>query len=136
MDDLRRIRIQDLKEFFEKQYTPGNTVISVVGDIDYDKTLKLLDKYYGSIKSGKDFLKSKFANDEIDIEMREDIYDNVHLEGKFIFYKLPETGTKDYYAMNLLNAVLSDGDSSRFFNEIEYKSGLVNEIDSSIFGME
>ncbi|MBK7254045.1 MAG: insulinase family protein [Ignavibacteria bacterium] len=61
MDDLRRIRIQDLKEFFEKQYTPGNTVISVVGDIDYDKTLKLLDKYYGSIKSGKDFLRKQIC---------------------------------------------------------------------------
>ncbi|MBS1551250.1 MAG: insulinase family protein [Bacteroidetes bacterium] len=136
MEDLRRLKINDLKHFFEKHYTPSNAVISVVGDIDYDKTLRLLDKYYGNIGSGTEFTKSNFAHSEIRNEIRENIYDNVHLEGKFIFYKLPEDGTKDYYAMNILNSILSDGESSRFFNEIEYKSGLVNEIDSSIFGME
>ena len=68
--------------------------------------------------------------------MRHDVYDNVHLDGQFIFYKLPKLGTKDFYAMNILSGILSDGDSSRFYNELEYKSKLVNEIDSSVLGME
>lgn len=136
MNDLRRLQLSDLKDFFEKYYTPNNAVISVVGDIDYDKTLKLIDKYYGGIQSGKTITKNKFTGEQVTEEIREDIYDNIHLEGKFIFYKVPGSGTKDYYSMNIINAILSDGESSRLYDEIEYKCGLVNEIDSSLYGME
>ncbi|MDQ3020604.1 MAG: insulinase family protein [Bacteroidota bacterium] len=136
MEDLRKVNVRDLKDFFERFYSPNNAVISVVGDIDYDKTLKLMEKYYGAIKPGKEIKRRNFCEDDIVEEMREDIFDNIQLEGKFIFYRLPEMGTKDYYAMNILNGILSEGDSSRFYHELEYKDELVTEIDSNLYGME
>lgn len=137
MDDLRKVNIGDIKDFYDKFYRPDNAVISVVGDIDYDKTLKSIEKYYGSIKPENNINRTNgFEDEDILDELRHDVYDNVHLDGQFIFYKLPKLGTKDFYAMNILSGILSDGDSSRFYNELEYKSKLVNEIDSSVMGME
>lgn len=136
MDDLRKVTLEDIKEFYSKYYKPNNAVISVVGDIDYDKTLKSIEKYYGNIPSGAEILRKEYTEADIKKEMREDVYDNIHLDGKFIFYRMPEMGTKDYYAMSILNGILSEGDSSRFYNELEYKSKLVSEIDTTLYGME
>lgn len=136
MDDLRKVSLEDVKDFFEKYYMPNNAVISVVGDIDYDHTLSSIEKYYGGITAGSDIVRKEYVEDDISKEIREDIYDNIHLDGKFIFYKMPEMGTKDYYAMSILNGILSEGDSSRFYKELEYKSQLVSEIDTTLYGME
>lgn len=136
MDDLRKVTLNDLKYFYSKYYSPDNAVITVTGDIDYDRTIKLIDKYYGSIKRGKPFKRKIYSDKAISNEITADINDNIQLEGKFTFYKLPSRGTKDYYAMNILNGILSSGDSSRLYQELEYKNELVNEIDSSLMGME
>jgi zinc protease len=136
MEHLRNVDINKLKNFFDKYYSPSNAVLSIVGDLDYDKTLKLIEKYYGKIP-GSAFKNTAFYNDDfLFSETRENIYDNVQLEGKFIFYLLPEAGSREFYSMNILNGILTEGDSSRFYNELEYRSELVNEIDSTLYGME
>lgn len=136
MDDLRKVTIDDINDFFSKFYKPNNAVISVVGDIDYDSTLSLIEKYYGDIKPGKEIERKNYFEDDITGEIKEDISDNVQLEGKFIFYRLPEMGTKEFYSMNVLSGILSEGESSRFYRELEYKNKLVNEIDANLYGME
>lgn len=135
-DDIRNFTLDDIREFHEKYYSPSNAVISIVGDIEYDKAIKSVEKFYGDIKPGIEIKRNGFSEEDIQNEIRHDVFDNVHLEGQFMFYRLPEKGTKDYYALSILNGILSEGDSSRFYNEIEYKSELVNEIDSSLLGME
>lgn len=136
MDDLKKVTLTDLKNFFESYYKPDNAVISIVGDIDYDNTVKLVEKYYGNISRGRQIERKRYYEENIETEIREDIYDAIQLEGKFIFYRLPEIGTKDYYSMSLLNGLLSEGESSRFYRELEYKNELVNESDSNLYGME
>lgn len=136
MDDLKKVTLTDLKNFFESYYKPDNAVISIVGDIDYDNTVKLVEKYYGNISRGRQIERKRYYEENIETEIREDIYDAIQLEGKFIFYRLPEIGTKDYYTMSLLNGLLSEGESSRFYRELEYKNELVNESDSNLYGME
>lgn len=136
MDDLRKVTIADLENFFNLYYKPNNAVISVVGDIDYNKTADLVNKYYRDIKPGNEINRRKFSEDNIESEIRDDIYDTIQLEGKFIFYRMPQIGTREFYAMNILNGILSEGDSSRFYNDLEYKYKLVNECDSNLYGME
>lgn len=136
MDDLNKVTMDDLREFFGKFYTPENAVISVVGDLDYDRTIKLVDKYYGDIKPGRRFKRREFTEEEIFEEITENFYDNIQLDGKFIFYRLPEAGTKDYYAANILTGILSEGESSRFYKVLEYENELVNECDANLYGME
>ncbi|MBS1519100.1 MAG: insulinase family protein [Bacteroidetes bacterium] len=136
MDHLMNVTLSDVRNFYEKYYSPDNAVISVVGDIDYNRTLKLIDKYYGGLIPGIS-LRKEFKNDNYpDSEIRAELKDNVHLAGKFIFYRLPEMGTKDYYSMSIINGILSDGESSRLFKELEYNNELVNEYDSNLYGME
>lgn len=136
MDELEKATIDDIRIFHKKFYAPSNAVLSVVGDIDYDETLNLIEKYYGSISPGQNFERPRHDDVDIESEQIADIRDNIHLEGKFIFYKIPESGSKDYYAMNMLSGILSEGESSRLVKKLEYELELVNEVDTAVYGLE
>lgn len=136
MDDIRNMNLKDVEDFYLKHYTPENAVVTVTGDIDIENTIELLEKYYGNIKSNSHDRKTEINLRSIPSELNAEIKDDIHLEGKFIFYVIPPAGTKEHYALKLLAGILSSGESSRFYQEFEYKEHLVNEIDSSVMSME
>lgn len=64
------------------------------------------------------------------------IYDNIQLPGVFIAYHSPAQNTKDAYAMEMLNAVLSGGTSSRMNKNIVEKKELAVAAFSFNFPLE
>ena len=51
-------------------------------------------------------------------EIRDTIYDNIQLPGVFHTYRIPAQGTPDFYAVSMLNMLLSGGNSSRMTKKI------------------
>lgn len=47
--DLETVLREDVEEFFHQYYSPNNIVIGIVGDVKFDKVVKLVDRYFGSI---------------------------------------------------------------------------------------
>jgi len=114
-------------EYFRKNYSPENYIITVVGDCDLDKVCSHLEKNFDKIGGRYENEKIVKKNGEI-IEERAGI-DQVN----FIFaVHAPLAGSKEYYMLNVLDAYLADGMSSRLFLEIREKRGLVYSIKSSI----
>src|SRR5512138_3926366 len=52
MDDIQRISREDCERFFRTYYAPSNAGIYVVGDVDPDATLALVEGQYGDIPAG------------------------------------------------------------------------------------
>ena len=50
--DLDRVDVNDLKRFYLRWYGPNNATLTLAGDIDADKVLPLIEKYFGSIPAG------------------------------------------------------------------------------------
>jgi zinc protease len=48
-DRLRSFTRDDLLAFYRTYYHPGNTILSIVGDVDPDATLSLVETYYGAL---------------------------------------------------------------------------------------
>ncbi len=51
MDSIRYMTFEDAQEFYRTYYSANNIVISIVGDIDFDRTEAMVNKYFGSMKS-------------------------------------------------------------------------------------
>ena len=49
VEDLNRVDVQDLKNFFLRWYGPNNATLTIGGDLKPAETLKLVEKYFGSI---------------------------------------------------------------------------------------
>lgn len=136
MSILRKLKIEDIKNHFEKYYAPNNAVIALAGSFDMQEAKALVEKYYGGIPVGKPFTRVEFTEYDINEEIKDTLYDNIQLPAKFIFYRVPQQGTKDYYALQILSSILSTGESSLLNKKLVYDLTLANDVDTSVTGME
>ncbi len=48
IEHLQNPSITEIKRYFEKYYVPGNVALCLSGDLDYNATIRLIDKHFGS----------------------------------------------------------------------------------------
>ena len=73
----------------------------------------MIDAYFGEFERGADIVREQIIEPEQKMEVVDTVYDNVQLPALVMAYHIPAIGTDDYYAMNMLNLILSNGQSSR-----------------------
>ncbi len=54
IEDLNRVDVSDLKNFFLRWYGPNNAVLTVAGDLNQEETMNKIVKYFGSIPRGEE----------------------------------------------------------------------------------
>lgn len=114
-DDLRASTDKDVINFYKTWYVPNNAVLTIAGDINPKKAKKLADMYFGTIPAGTRPINRPVQNEPAKTtEIRDTVYDNIQLPAIIQAYHVPAMGTKDYYAVSMLNTILSGGQSSRF----------------------
>lgn len=114
MEHLNAATEQDYKDFYNDFYTPNNAVLSIAGDIDIEETKKLIDKYFSTIPvKTKDIYRPQIVEKPMGGEVIDTVYDNIQLPAAITTYRIPALGTDDFYAVNMLNTLLSQGQSSR-----------------------
>ena len=60
-DHLKNPSIVNIKNYFNKWYVPNNVAICMAGDMDMDKTIAIIDKYFSSWKPAADVIQPVFA---------------------------------------------------------------------------
>lgn len=114
MKDLTSAGEDDYKKFYETYYVPNNAVLSIAGDLDIDEVKQLIDKYFAPIPRGKEVPRVKTVEPALGGEVRDSIYDaKAPLPALVLGYRTPERNHPDYYAIAMMNQVLSQGQSSR-----------------------
>ncbi len=112
-------------DFFKKHYNPENYIVTIVGDADFEKICEFLEKKFVKNKENYEILKIK-KKKGMYTEEREGI-DQAH----FAFgIHAPLRGSKEFYALGILDAYLAYGMSSRLFLEIREKRGLAYTVRS------
>ncbi len=112
-------KLDEFMEFYKTFYVPNNAVLSISGDIDIEQAKKWIEKYFGSIPKGtREIPRPDIVEPPMKHEVRDTIYDNIQLPAVIMAYHIPAQGTKDYYAIQMLNTLLSDGQSSRLHKTI------------------
>ncbi len=53
IDHLKNPSITEIKKYFDTYYRPNNVAICMSGDLDYDKTITLIDKNFGDWKTNE-----------------------------------------------------------------------------------
>lgn len=53
-EHLKNPSITNIKEYFKTYYVPNNIAICMSGDFDPDKTIAIIDKYFGALKPNDD----------------------------------------------------------------------------------
>ena len=128
MEHLNAAQEEDYVNFYKTYYVPENAVLSIAGDLDIEETKKLVAKYFSTIPRGKTAIKQPdIVEPEMTAEVRDTIYDNIQLPAVVQTYRIPAQGTPDYYAVDMLAKLLSQGESSRM------NKALVDEQQKAVF---
>lgn len=123
---LRNINRDRITEYMRERYTPYNTVISVAGNFDDAQLAELLEKYFGSWEHGA-FQEESQDNTvfKADVAIREKDIEQVHI---CIGFEGVKNGDDALYPLMTVNNILGGGMSSRLFQRIREKKGLVYSI--------
>lgn len=111
---IDQAKLTEFMDFYKTFYVPNNAVLVVGGDITEAQTKAWIDKYFGSIAKGtKPIPRPTEVEPEQKEEKRVNFYDNVQLPAVVLAYHTPKLGSDDFYALQMVNQLLSQGKSSR-----------------------
>lgn len=119
--------------YYRTRYRPENIILSVVGDIDTDEALKLIDKYYADIEPGE--FKTEFSPPEPPQQtfkyrrMTGDVNRNLVYAG----FHVPGALHDDFYPLTVMNFILGDGRASRLYQEVKEEQQLAQTVESFYF---
>ncbi|HEX7229977.1 MAG TPA: pitrilysin family protein [Candidatus Binatia bacterium] len=119
MEDLNAATIEDAEAFFKTYYAPNNAVLALVGDFKTEVAFDLIKKYFEKIPAQASPKAPDMSEPEQTAERRKVIDDNFAQTAKLdIVYKIPPGNTPDWYALDFLGHVLSNGVSSRLYQKL------------------
>ncbi len=130
-------KLDEFIEFHNHFYVPGNAVLVIAGDIDTSKTRELVKKYFAGIPAGNHEIYRPNVNEPAqEKEIRDTVYDNIQLPAVVMAYKMPERGSKDYYALDMLQNLLSGGQSSRLYKTLVDNQQVANYVSAFPYALE
>jgi len=120
---------QALRGYWGSQYIPGNTVVSVAGDISHDEAVAyirdIFDDWAGDTPTAWIPVRDEQDEPRLLMEFRET--EQAHL---CLALRGVSNSDPDRFALDLLNIVLGEGMSSRLFLELRERRGLAYDVHS------
>ncbi|MBI4744425.1 MAG: insulinase family protein [Actinobacteria bacterium] len=125
MDTVSNFTREEVVNFFKQHYVSNNIVVAAAGHIDHNELVSLINKYF--VLNGKIAFTRKLFVPEVESHIA--VY-NKNTEQAHICYGTQGLYAKheDRFALAILDNILGGGMSSRLFQEIREKKGLVYSI--------
>ena len=133
LTDIEAAKLDEVKKFFDTYYAPNNAVLAIVGDFDPAEAKKLVEKYFGSIKSAQVPPQPDLTEPRQDKEKHVTKKDLLAPKPAIaVGYHMPDRNTPEYYAMGLIEQMLIEGDDSLLRQELVQKRGLTDSVEGGI----
>ncbi len=128
--DIMNLSPAAIKNIFSEYRAPDSLVIAVVGDINPQKTLYLIEKYFGRIPVNNK-KKNVIPVEPPQTEERkvEVLFDANPM--MIIGYHKPTAPAYDDYVFDVLQTILTTGRTSRLYNLLVTQMGIAESVDAS-----
>ncbi|HEU4402902.1 MAG TPA: pitrilysin family protein [Candidatus Polarisedimenticolia bacterium] len=128
MPDLDAITVADCEAYFRTHYAPNNATIVIVGDFKSEKAIDLISKAYGAIPQQAP-APTVVRDEPVQRgERRAVLKKAAQLPSVAIAWHVSGTQSDDLYALDLLQTILGDGDSSRLVKSLVYDKELATRV--------
>ncbi|CAN5766713.1 pitrilysin family protein [soil metagenome] len=128
VDTVSDISREQMVDFWRRNYRPERMVVAAGGDISHDSVVALTEKHFGDLVPAGDadqYDRAEVTQTEARIRVLKKDTEQAHL--CVAMPALPYTSDRRY-VQGTIEAVLSSGMSSRLFQEIREKRGLVYSV--------
>ncbi|MEO6611582.1 MAG: pitrilysin family protein [Chitinophagaceae bacterium] len=122
VEDLNRVDVNDLKNFFLRWYGPNNATISIGGDVKPADVVKMVEKYFGPIPRGPEVKPVTVPAAHLDANRYVTLVDNYARSSRlYITYPTVPNFHKDMPALDCLAEILGQGKTSVMYQTIVKK---------------
>jgi predicted Zn-dependent peptidase len=129
MDDLNAATVEDVAAFFKMYYAPNNAVLVLVGDFKTAEALAKIRSNFESIPRQPDPPAVDMAEPQQKAERRASVDDVLARAPRVdLAYKAVPGNTADFYALQVLAAVLQSGQSSRLYQKMVKEKEMVTGV--------
>jgi zinc protease len=136
LDDIASATLADVEEFFRTHYVPGNTVLTLAGDLDPDDTLRRVERYFGELPGSPPPPRPSPPQLPEATARREVLPDRVELPRVYMGFRVPAYGQRDWYAASLLATALGSGKSSPLYRELVHGRQIAKDVAVYLFPTE
>lgn len=126
---IEEVKLQEVKDFFFKHYTPSNAVLVVAGNVNLEIVKALSEKWFGPIPPGKKYNRSLPAEPKQTAPRFLEVKANVPLDALYKAWHIYPRTDPRYYIADLITDILSGGGSSRLFQSLVKEKKLFSSID-------
>jgi zinc protease len=129
IEDLDAATLADVRAFHADFYRPDNAVLVVAGDFDRKELDSWIDKYFGTVpKPSSPIPQVTIQEPPRSGEKRFTEYGaNVPLPAVAFTFLVPPATSEDAAALQVAQAVLSEGESSRLYQSLVYSKQIAQE---------
>jgi len=128
LDLFNQLTRDELYAYYREKYSPDNLFIVIVGDVETDKVVNLIESRLGELKRRP--RPSVFVPDEpVQMGIRhEEVEFPTDLHRERLAWPIPGTDHADVPALDVMGAILGEGRSSRLFQSIRERQHLAHSV--------
>lgn len=134
LSHIENATLDEVKQFFFSHYAPNNAILSVVGNISFEETKRLVEKWYGDIPRRDVRLRQLPEEPKQTEPRRMEVERNVPASMIYKVYHVCGRLEKDYFVSDIISDVLSNGKSSRLYQKLVKEHPLFTEVNAYISG--
>jgi zinc protease len=129
LSHVENARLDDVKQFFFKHYTPVNAILVVAGHVELEQVKRLAEKWFGLIPMGEKYLRNLPQEPKQTEHRFLELEADVPLDAFIKSWHIASRLEKGYYTADLISDVLSGGGSSRLYQSLVKEKQLFSNID-------
>ena len=125
--DIANLSLAETRDFLRRYYAPVNTTIALVGDIRADQAIALVERYFGGLPPGEKVPAVAAVEPEQRGEKRVNVVFDAEPQLAIAFHK-PTLPEKDDYVFDLIDQILAQGRTSRFYKRLVEEQQLATAV--------
>lgn len=126
--------LDEVKDFFFRFYAPDNAILAVTGNISFEDTVALAEKWFGPIPRRNVATRNLPKEPVQTEERRQTVERNVPVDAFYMVFHKCDRLHPDYYTFDMLSDLLSSGRSCRFIQHLVLEKQIFSNIDAYISG--
>jgi zinc protease len=131
MEDLTAASYDDVVQFFKKYYAPNNASLVIAGDIDFDKTKALVEKWFSEVPKGVEVEPIAPPAALLTSVKRQTMTDRVRLSKLFLAWLTPRVYAPGDATLDVVSSVLAGGKNSRLYKRLVYDTQIAQDVDAT-----
>ncbi len=124
IEHLKNPSLTEIRKYFNKYYVPNNMAICLSGDIDYDETIRLINKYWGGFERKEAITFNVIKEDPIKEPVIKEVY-GPEAERLYIGFRFDGANTKDAAMLTMVDMVLSNSSAGLIDLNLNQKQELI-----------